>query len=97
MKKETLQQHKETTLVCEEGIFEVEAISNMLAPQSSKIILAQKPQTIPKKAKMYCTNYHMTDHNVETYRVKRKEDYVPTIFKVIIQPAIFVVTLDIRS
>jgi hypothetical protein len=32
MKKETLLQHKETTLVCEEGIYEVEAISNMLVP-----------------------------------------------------------------
>jgi hypothetical protein len=30
-------------MVCEEGIFEVEAISNMLVPQSSKTILAQKP------------------------------------------------------
>jgi hypothetical protein len=43
MKKKTLQQHKETTLVCEEGISEVEAISNLLVLQSSKIILAQKP------------------------------------------------------
>ncbi len=30
MKRETLQQHKEATLVCEEGIFEVEGISNLL-------------------------------------------------------------------
>jgi hypothetical protein len=30
MKKETLQQRKEVVLVCEEGIFEVEAISNSL-------------------------------------------------------------------
>jgi hypothetical protein len=36
-----LQQHKEATLVCEEGIFEVEAIHNLLIPQSNKIILAQ--------------------------------------------------------
>ncbi len=43
MKRETLQQHKEISLVCEEGIFEVEAISNMLVPQNSKIISAQKP------------------------------------------------------
>jgi hypothetical protein len=28
MKRKTLQQHKEATLVCEEGIFEVEVISN---------------------------------------------------------------------
>jgi hypothetical protein len=32
MKKETLQQHKEAALVCEIGIFEIEAISNMLVP-----------------------------------------------------------------
>jgi hypothetical protein len=27
----------------------------------------------------------MTNHNVETYRIKRKEDHVPIISKVIIQ------------
>ncbi len=43
MKRETLQQHKEATLVCEKGIYEVEAVNNFLVPQSSKIILAQKP------------------------------------------------------
>jgi hypothetical protein len=32
MKKETLQQHKEAALVCEEGIFETEAISNLSIP-----------------------------------------------------------------
>jgi len=34
---------------------------------------------------MYCTNCHRTNHNVETYRVKRKEDHVHVIFEVIIQ------------
>jgi hypothetical protein len=43
MKRETLQHQKETTLVCEEGIFEVEAISNLLVPHNSKTILAPKP------------------------------------------------------
>jgi hypothetical protein len=38
MKREILQQHKEATLVCEEGIFEVGAISNLSVPQSSKTI-----------------------------------------------------------
>ncbi len=84
MKKKTLQQHKEITLVCEEGIFEVKAISNILVPQSSKIISAQKPQTILEKIGMYCTNYHKTNHDVETYRIKKKENHVPTIFEVII-------------
>jgi hypothetical protein len=32
MKRETLQQHKEVALICEKGIFEVEAISNLLVP-----------------------------------------------------------------
>ncbi len=32
MKKETLQEHKETTLVCEKNNSEVEAISNLLLP-----------------------------------------------------------------
>jgi hypothetical protein len=32
MKRKTLQQHKEVALVCEEGIFEVEAINNLLVP-----------------------------------------------------------------
>ncbi len=32
MKRKTVQQHKEATLVCEEGIFEVEAISSLLLP-----------------------------------------------------------------
>jgi hypothetical protein len=30
-------------LICEEGISKVETISNLLVPQNSKIILAQKP------------------------------------------------------
>jgi hypothetical protein len=40
MKRETSQQHKETTLVYEEGTFEVEAIKNLSIPHNSKIVLA---------------------------------------------------------
>jgi len=85
MKKETLQQHKEVVLVCEEGIFEVEAISNLLVPQSNKVVLVQKPYIVTKQIGMYCTNCHRTNHNVETYRVKRKEDPVPVVSEVITQ------------
>jgi hypothetical protein len=52
MKRKTLQQHKEATLVCEGRIFKIEAMSNLLVPQNSKTILIQKPQTITKKTKM---------------------------------------------
>jgi len=34
---------------------------------------------------VYCTNCHKTNHNVETYRVKRKEDLVLVISEVITQ------------
>jgi len=85
MKRETLQQYKEVALVCEEGISKVEAISNALEPHSSKIILVQKPQTITEKIGMYYTNCHRTNHNVETCRVKRKEELVPAIFDITTQ------------
>jgi len=34
---------------------------------------------------MYCTNCHNTNHNVETYRVKGKEDHVLIVFEVTTQ------------
>jgi hypothetical protein len=71
-------------LVCE-GIFEVEAINNLLVPQCSKIVLAEKPQKVPKKIGMYFTNCHKTNHKVETYRVKRKEDYILAVSKITTQ------------
>jgi hypothetical protein len=33
---------------------------------------------------MHYTNCHRTNYNVETYRVKRKEDYVPKVYEVTI-------------
>jgi hypothetical protein len=65
MKRETTQQLKEGALVCEKGISNVEAINNLLVPQSSKTILTQKPQIVLDKIGMYYTNYHRTNHNVE--------------------------------
>jgi hypothetical protein len=48
----------------------------LLIPQSSKIILAQKPQRVLEKIGMYCTNCHKKNDNVETCKVKRKEDLI---------------------
>jgi hypothetical protein len=72
-------------LVYEEGNFEREAITNMLIPRSSKTILFHKPQMVIKKTRMYCTNCRKTNHDVETCRVKRKEDFVLVVFEVTIQ------------
>ncbi len=54
----------------------MEAINNLLIPQSSKIILAQKPQRVLEKIRMYSTNCHKKNDNVETCKVKRKEDLI---------------------
>jgi hypothetical protein len=43
VKRETLQEHKEATLVCEKGISKIEAIINLLVPQSNKTLSIQKP------------------------------------------------------
>jgi hypothetical protein len=72
-------------LVCEKGSYEVEAINNLLIPHNSNTILAQKLQTATKKTGMYCTNYHRTNHNVETYTVKRKENFIPIVSEVTTQ------------
>ncbi len=42
-------QQKEVALVCEEGIYDVKAINNLLIPQSSETLLIKKPQTVPEK------------------------------------------------
>jgi hypothetical protein len=72
-------------LVCEEGIFEIKTIKFLLVPRNRKTILAQKPPTISEKTGMYDTIHHMINHNVESFKIKRKEDFVPIVFEVITQ------------
>jgi hypothetical protein len=61
-------------LVCEEGIFEIKTIKFLLVPRNRKTILG-----------MYDTIHHMINHNVESFKIKRKEDFVPIVFEVITQ------------
>jgi hypothetical protein len=72
-------------LVHEEGIFEVEAINSLSIPHSNKTTLAQIPQIVPKETKLYYTNCHWKNHNVEPCRVKRKENFVLVVFEVTTQ------------
>ncbi len=72
-------------MVYEEGIFQVKVINWLSIPHSNKIISAQKPQIVLEKTRMYCSNCHKTNHNVETSRIKRKEDLVPVIYEVTTQ------------
>jgi hypothetical protein len=61
------------TLVCEEGNFEIEAISNLLIPHNNKIIFTQKPQIVLEKLGMYRTNCYRTNHNVEIVKSKERK------------------------
>ncbi len=61
----------ETTLVCE-GLFEIEAISNMLIPLNSKTILTLKPQRIIEKIGMYYANCHRTNNKIPVKSKERK-------------------------
>jgi len=63
----------------------VKVISNLLVPQISKTVIAKKPQIFIEKTRMHCTNCHKKNHNVETCKIKRKENHVPIVFEVIIQ------------
>ncbi len=73
--------HKEGALVCEKGISNIKVINNF-SLQNSKTILAQKPQIVLEKTWMYCTNFHKTNHNVETQKIKRKEKYILIVFNI---------------
>ncbi len=59
-----------------EGIFVQEAQNSLSIPQTSRIGFVSMGNEILAKANMSYTNYHHTNHNVETYKNKKEE---PTI------------------
>jgi hypothetical protein len=71
MKQLTLQQHKEATMLSEEGMTIIEAKSALLIPQSIKHALPAKTQSNIGKIDKHCTNCGMTNHNVESCRKKK--------------------------
>jgi hypothetical protein len=58
------------------GIFMLEAQKTFFVPQTiGTRNVAVKNQTIAKPS-MYWTNCHRTNHNIETYRSKKKEEHI---------------------
>ncbi len=82
MKRETFQQHKETTLVCEKGIYEAKAMSNLSVPQRSKTYQLRNLREF--QGKQECTVQIVTGQIIMLKLVesKRKENHVLAIFKV---------------
>jgi hypothetical protein len=79
MKRSTLQQHKEGTMLCEESMNAIEARSTFLVPQTTKHATTTKTYNNIGKINKHCTNYGMVNHNVETCRKKKEQTMVATI------------------
>jgi hypothetical protein len=58
-------------MLCEQCTTIVEVRSVMSVPQSIKHVVSTKTQSIIGKTDKHCTNYGMTNHNVETCRKKK--------------------------
>jgi hypothetical protein len=59
-------------MLCEKGMIIVEARSALLVPQSIKQVVPTKTQSNIGENHKHCTNYGLTNHNVETCRKKKK-------------------------
>ncbi len=79
MNQSTLQQHKEVAMLCEEGMTTAKVRNALLVPHSIKQTLLAKTQSNIGKIEKHCTNYGMTNHNVETCRKKKEQTMVVTI------------------
>jgi hypothetical protein len=66
-------------MLCEEGMTIVEARSALSIPQNIKHAVLAKTQNNTWKISKHCTNYGMTNHNVETCKKKKKQTRVATI------------------
>ncbi len=66
-------------MLCEEGMIITQARSAFLVPRNTKQIALIKTYSNIGKTNKNCTNYGMTNHNVETCRKKEKQTMVATI------------------
>jgi hypothetical protein len=59
-------------MLCEEGMTIIEARSVMLVPHNIKETILTKTQSNTRKINKHCTNYGMTNRNLETCRKKEQ-------------------------
>ncbi len=71
MKRSTLQQHKEATMLCE-GMTIAKARSALSIPHNIKQAILTKIQNNIGKIDRHCIIYGMTNHNVKTCQKKKK-------------------------
>jgi hypothetical protein len=66
-------------MLCEESMTTIEARNALLVLQSTKQVAPTKTQNNIGKIDKCCTNYGMTNHNVETCKKKKEQTIVATI------------------
>jgi hypothetical protein len=59
-------------LICEEGIFVLEAQSTFSIPHTIKTKNVTTGNQTNVKSSMYCTNYYRTNHNIKTCKSKEE-------------------------
>jgi len=72
MRRLILQQHKEVTMLCEKDMTITKIRSALSIPHDTKEATSVKTQNNIKKTNKHCTNYGMTNHNVETCKKKKE-------------------------
>ncbi len=65
-------------MLCEEGMITAEIRSALLIPQSTKLATPMKTQNNTRKIDKHCTNYGMTNHNMDTCRKKKEHIMMAT-------------------
>jgi hypothetical protein len=79
MKRSTLQQHKEATMLCEENMIIAEVRNALLVSQNTKQATPMKTHSNIRKIDKHYTKCGMTNHNVETCRKKKEQTTMVTI------------------
>ncbi len=72
-------------MICEKGIYVFEAQSTLSIPQTTETRSVVMGNQIIAKPNLFCTNYHRTNHNMETCRGKKEEEPTITTIEAIIQ------------
>jgi hypothetical protein len=79
MKKDTLIEHKETILICEENGHVSLSYNDLLTTLEANIVIEPVVRIAIAKSSLTCTNYGKIGHSLKTYHNREKEvPIVPT-------------------
>jgi hypothetical protein len=98
MKKNTLIEHKEVTIVCEDSGFVNMSYNALLTTSEVNVGVKLVVAAMIAKLTLTCTNCGKTNHVVETcHNRKREVQVVPTVIIKYMEPVIGIKTQPIKS